>query len=688
MAGWASAVRFLHLAASVYALGAFAFLCLIALPAVRRAGAEAHAQFAQFVKRQQRFIAAAVGVIFITGLAGFILEAAIMSGHDLGAIFNATMMTDVLGTQYGHVWVLRQVLLLVLASLLWFMLRSGDTSPRLLYSGLALAATTLAALAGTGHAVAGEGTTLYLQFTADALHLLAAGSWVGALLPLALLLTWCRGQDSVWADTVAQEATRRFSWLGIATVSTLVITGLFNAWVLVGDVPPLVGTNYGLLLLAKISLLLPMLAFAATNLLYLRPRLLTATHGRSLNDLFAKLRRNTFAEAGIGMLVLVLVAMLGITPPARHTRPDWPFSFRFNWTVTNNLPETRFPAVVTKYIPRKGTSVMLGAGIAAAALLPFGYALLHRRHRRSALGLGFACVSGGAALALPALELDAYPGTYWQPAITYQAISVANGVHLYRKNCTVCHGIGGFGDGPMAKSLAIKPADLTAKHTSDHTMGDLFWWLSHGKPDTPMPAFGEILTDEERWDLINYLRALSNAEQGRPMAPVLEPAWLIAPDFSFKTAAGENKNLKDYRAQKVVLLVLFTWPQSRERLQQLDALNDRLATANVAVLALPRDARTFPSREAPVSISYAIDGSQEAFETYGVFRRSLSEAGMSDDAPIPEHMEFLIDRQGYVRARWIAADNRGWLNTDLMMGEINRLNQEKPSAPAPDDHMH
>jgi putative copper resistance protein D len=686
MAGWASAFRFLHLAASVYALGAFVFLCLIAQPAVHRAGAEA--QFPEFVQRQQRLIAVAVAVAFATGLIGFFLEAAIMSGRDVGAVFNADMMIDVLGTHYGHVWVLRQILLLALGGLLWFMLHTRETSPRTLYAGLALAATALAALAGTGHAVAGEGTTLYLQFTSDALHLLAAGSWVGALVPLAVLLTWCRGKNSIWADAVARESTRRFSWLGIATVSTLVVTGLFNAWVLVGDIPPLVGTDYGLLLLAKVSLLLPMLAFAATNLLYLRPRLLTASHGHSLNGLFAKLRRNTFAEAGIGVLILMLVAVLGITPPARHTRADWPFSFRYNWTVTNNLSETRFPAIVSKYIPKKGSSVVLGASIAAAALLPFGYALLRRRYRRWALGMGFACVSGGAALALPALELDAYPGTYWQPAVTYQAISVANGVHLYQKNCVICHGVGGFGDGPAAKTLPIKPADLTAKHTSDHTMGDLFWWLSHGKPDTPMPAFAPLLSEEERWDLINFLRALSNAEQARTMAPVLEPAWLIAPDFSFRTPIGENKTLKEYRGQKVVLLVLFTWPQSQARLQQLDALHDKLAEAGADVLALPQDARSFPARQAARTMTVAIDGSQEAFETYSLFRRSLSERGMADDPPIPSHMEFLIDRQGYVRARWIAADNRGWLNTDLLLGEISQLNQEKPSAAAPDDHMH
>jgi putative copper resistance protein D len=62
---------------------------------------------------------------------------------------------------------------------------------------------------------------------------------------------------------------------------------------------------------------------------------------------------------------------------------------------------------------------------------------------------------------------------------------------------------------------------LTAKHSADHTAGDLFWWLTHGvKKDgalTPMPGFGASLEEEERWDMINFLRTLSAAERARQM---------------------------------------------------------------------------------------------------------------------------------------------------------------------------
>ena len=88
------------------------------------------------------------------------------------------------------------------------------------------------------------------------------------------------------------------------------------------------------------------------------------------------------------------------------------------------------------------------------------------------------------------------------------------------------------------------------------------------------------------------------------------------------------------------------------------------------------------------SLPLVTDGSREIFDTYTLFRRSFSEQGSLPDPPIPPHTEFLIDRQGYVRARWIPRDGPGWNKTDNLLREIARLNKEKPSAPAPDEHVH
>lgn len=671
-------VRFVHLAASILALGILAFLCVIAHPAVQRAGAAARSRFARFERNQARLLAWAVAVIFVSGLVALILQTANMTGLPLTQAVSRDTLAAVFSTQYGQVWLVRHGLLLLLAGVCVVLANSEQRSAVFMYAGFALAAGQLAAVAFAGHAAAGEGMTLAVDLTADALHLLGAGTWLGALPPLALLLAWCRRSELVWAGTVAQEATRRFSWLGVVCVTTLVIAGSINAWNLVGGIPQLVGTSYGRLLLLKLGLLAPLLALAATNLLRLRPELLRSPpRMRSFvfGGLLAALQRNTVVELALGVAILTIVAMLGVTPPARHVQPEWPFAFRFDWDVTKTVHEKR-------------TQTLIGAGVAALALLPFGYAAVSRRRRRWVWGAGFVLAGSGAALALPALWIDAYPTTYRRPAVPYQAISVASGLQVYQQRCIVCHGIAGYGDGPGLSGVTWQRADLTAKHTGDHTAGDLFWWLSYGIKDKPMPGFRDQLTEEARWDVINFLRTLAAAEQARPMAPLIEPAWLVAPDFAYQTLSGRNKNLKEHRGQNVVLLVLFTLPQSQPRLQQLSDLQDQLAGAAVEVLAVPRDVGIGYERLRAAPFSTITNGAEEVFGTYGVFRRSLSEDGMRPDAPLPPHMEFLIDRQGYIRARWIAAENAGWTNAEILLGEIAQLNREKPSAPAPDDHVH
>lgn len=693
MAGLTIAVRFLYLAASMLPLGIFTFLYLIGRPAVEKAGAPARVPFAAFEQRQWRVAAWVLAVVFASALVAFALQAANMTGRPLGQSLTLDILGKVLATQYGKAWLLRQTLLAALAGVVVLLMRPGRRMPVLLDAGFALAAALVATQALVGHAAAGEGGDLILQLGTDALHLLAAGMWLGALLPLALLLNVCRRADTAWAAAVAKEATRRFSLLGLATVGTLVVTGLYNAWQLVGDIPPLVGTDYGHLLLLKLGLLVPVLALAATNLLTIRPRMLAMTSASpAFGHLVDRLRRNALFEAGIGAAILLVVATLGVTAPARHVQPDWPFSFRYSWEINKKLPDKRFGILYGKNFHEQGVSILVGAGLAVLALLPFGYATLRRRYRSVALSIGLGALGSGAALALPALWVDAYPTTYRRPTVPYQAISIESGLHSFSQNCVPCHGVAGFGDGPLAAGLNPKPADLTAKHTGDHTAGDLFWWLTHGKPGSAMPAFAANYSEEARWDLINYLRTLSAAEQARRMAPLVEPAWLVAPDFLYSTLRGDNKSLKEYRGSKIVLLALFTWPQSQSRLSQLEALQDRLSAAGVALIAVPSDIAALDKQSLALlnrpDLDVVIDGSEETFATYGIFRRSLSEAGMQPDPPMPPHMEFLIDRQGYVRARWIAAESRGWTNTDLLLREIAKLNQEKPSAPAPDDHVH
>jgi mono/diheme cytochrome c family protein len=93
------------------------------------------------------------------------------------------------------------------------------------------------------------------------------------------------------------------------------------------------------------------------------------------------------------------------------------------------------------------------------------------------------------------------------------ADSINAGNALYTQYCVPCHGTEGKGDGPVGLTLNPRPADLTV-HTvvGVHTDGQLFEWISGGFPGSAMPAFGQSLSETDRWNLVNYIRTLRQAQ--------------------------------------------------------------------------------------------------------------------------------------------------------------------------------
>jgi mono/diheme cytochrome c family protein len=85
--------------------------------------------------------------------------------------------------------------------------------------------------------------------------------------------------------------------------------------------------------------------------------------------------------------------------------------------------------------------------------------------------------------------------------------SIAAGKTVYQTNCVTCHGVSGAGDGPDAAGLDPPPADLIT-HVPLHSDGDLFSFIANGFPRTAMPAWKGTLTDEQMWNVVNYLRTL------------------------------------------------------------------------------------------------------------------------------------------------------------------------------------
>lgn len=237
-------------------------------------------------------------------------EAVAMSGLPIEQALDRDTMSLVLGaTTFGHVWLLRFGLAVTFATVLFALrsLRPGMRPRGLPMVAIVIALGHLCSLAWSGHAGAGAGPLRYIHLLSDVLHLLAAGAWLGALPALVRLL----GSSPRLDD--ATQAVRRFSTLGVAAVGVLVFSGAINAWFLVGNIPALIATTYGRLLLAKLALFAVMVALAAVNRMSLTPRL-AAGNGEAL----LLLRRNAIVETAMGIAVVTVVGVLGITIPVAH----------------------------------------------------------------------------------------------------------------------------------------------------------------------------------------------------------------------------------------------------------------------------------------------------------------------------------------------------------------------------------
>lgn len=300
-------VRAAHFAATAQTAGALAFLMLVAVPAARAAGV------GMSVTSYLRIAWLALGVALLSGLAWVVLEIAAMSGLPLDEAIADGMVPVVLTrTNFGIVSCARGALAVLLGVALWF---AHVDAARWL--ALVCAVALLGSLAWTGHAVGTVGALALPHLIGDTLHCLAAGAWVGSLIPLVLLLAAARHHDDPQWDKLAYVATRRFSTIGLISVATLIITGLLNAWILVGSLEALVATEHGRLLQAKLGLFALMLGLAAVNRLHWTPRLAQAAGPLGAQAL-RQLTRNGAVEAGLGAAVFIAVGALGTVHPAIH----------------------------------------------------------------------------------------------------------------------------------------------------------------------------------------------------------------------------------------------------------------------------------------------------------------------------------------------------------------------------------
>ncbi len=84
--------------------------------------------------------------------------------------------------------------------------------------------------------------------------------------------------------------------------------------------------------------------------------------------------------------------------------------------------------------------------------------------------------------------------------------AIKKGKKLYAQNCAICHGDKGKGDGMAGAALKPKPANFTDEKIQAQSDGAIFWKMSEGR--SPMAAYKDMLSEEERWQLVTYIRTL------------------------------------------------------------------------------------------------------------------------------------------------------------------------------------
>jgi putative copper export protein/mono/diheme cytochrome c family protein len=612
-------LRGLHLAATLSLLGTAGFLAWM-LPAV--------ASRSQALRRRLTRVWWVSGVVaLLAGVAWFTLQAGAIAGAGSTAELWAAVPVVAGHTRFGVNLAVRLALLLGATVL--------GIAGRGVYVAIGLALAALGLQGVIGHAGATAGTIGSSLVVSEALHLAAAGIWLGALLPLWISLRALPAQAGA-------AICQRFSPIGLACVLVLAGTGFAQALALVGSMPALLGTAYGHIALLKIALFLLALVLAAVNRLWLTDRLAAGIGERHLLICIG-------VETIVGLAIVVVAAFLASTVPGVHEAPVWPFSWQFSLVTVREAPEFRQEVFVSLLI------------IGVALLLTVAALLWGRLFLPALVLLLTTVVWRGPSFSV--LLIEAYPTSFQTAPAGFSAASIARGQTLFLQNCVACHGPEGAGDGPAAARMRIRPADLTQPHILEHTDGELFWYLTHGIDDPEgglaMPGFADALSADDRWAVVNYVRAhnagVAMQQQAAFDLPVQAPSMPIV-------CNGLNAS----------------------------SMHDLLGHAVLIVLGAP--AISVPLQDA-VTLSVTEDTSQPqpgrcaaaeaaAFNVYAVLA----------DLPVDKAAgsAFLVDPEGWIRAVQRPNATGGWHSPDDLLAAIRGIcaHAIEQTSGVPHEHHH
>jgi putative copper resistance protein D len=258
-------------------------------------------------KRQLQLTVVALGSAIV-----WAADSIVLVSDDPSGLFNSDIVSSFfMETSFGRIWLGRFVLLMAMVGVASSGRRVRSSKRFQPIVMTLLSGALLASQAWLGHAVAGQGAYGWVQIAAYAIHVLAAGAWLGGLFPLARTLACSRNDRG---SDLVDATLRRFSAMGMASVILIVTSGIASAVFRLASFRALLTTPYGLMIVAKAALLTIMIIIALINRVHLMPEIRRSDLRAGADR--AALRRNVIAEQTLGALVLAAAAILGMLSPS------------------------------------------------------------------------------------------------------------------------------------------------------------------------------------------------------------------------------------------------------------------------------------------------------------------------------------------------------------------------------------
>lgn len=257
----------------------------------------------EILSRTRQIVAIACAGMTAASIAAVILQTASLTDTSVTIPDVVWYLTD---TRIGNIYIFRFVALVGYFSLVTI---TPITAVRGKIQGL-VGAGLLGSFAWVGHGADSMGHAL-----ADLVHILAAGTWFGALVALCVLLFKAHRDPALVVPTA--RSLEMFSRIGVAVVSVLIASGVTNALFAIPlwDGSSLVGSEYGKTVLLKLVILAVMVLLAALNRYKLAPQLTQSLGGAQSQLPLKYLRQSVLFETSLAVIVLTLAAHLASTSP-------------------------------------------------------------------------------------------------------------------------------------------------------------------------------------------------------------------------------------------------------------------------------------------------------------------------------------------------------------------------------------